>query len=90
MFDKIGRCAEKVATSAGESRRGFLGLMGKGALSLAGLVGALLLLPRQAQASTGCLYCCPDGTVVGKNCPCGNSINHKGMTCGLCEKNCNY
>ena len=29
MFEKIGRYAETVATSAGQSRRGFLGLLGQ-------------------------------------------------------------
>ena len=51
MFEKIGRYAETVAASAGQSRRGFLGLLGKGALGVAGLVGAVLVLPGQAGAT---------------------------------------
>ena len=91
MLEKIGRYAETVATSAGQSRRGFLGLTSKGALSLASLVGGLLLFPREASAFTGgCVYCCPDGTAVRKGCPCKANINHNGMICGLCEKSCGY
>ena len=32
MFEKIGQFADTLATSAGQSRRGFLGCLGKGAL----------------------------------------------------------
>ena len=92
MFEKIGRYAETVATSAGQTRRGFLGRLGKGAAGVAGLVGGLLLFPREAPATTtgNCVYCCPDGTAVRKGCPCKTSINHNGMICGLCEKSCGY
>jgi hypothetical protein len=91
MFEKIGRYAEAVATSAGQSRRGFLGRLGKGALGVAGAVAGLLLFPREALAFSGCQYCCPDGSVVRKGCPCGGpSIKHKGMTCGLCARDCPY
>jgi len=38
MFEKIGRYAETVATSAGQSRRGFLGRLGQAALGVAGVV----------------------------------------------------
>jgi hypothetical protein len=92
MFEKIGRYAERVAASAGQSRRGFLGRLGKGAVGLAGVVGGLLLFPREALAFTGCQYCCPDGSEVRHNCPCGSksSIKHNGMICGLCAKDCPY
>jgi hypothetical protein len=91
MFEKIGRYAETVATSAGLSRRGFLGRLGNAGLAAVGLVGALLLVPGQAQASTGCEYSCPDGTVVRKNCPCGApAIKHQGMTCTFAWKDCSY
>jgi hypothetical protein len=91
MFEKIGWYAEKAAINAGQSRRSFLRCLGQASMGLAGLVGALLLFPGQAQAFAGCLYSCPDGTVVTKNCPCdGSSIKHKGMTCLFAEKNCSY
>jgi hypothetical protein len=91
MFEKIVHHAEKLATKGVQSRRGFLGLTSKAALSLASLVGGLLLFPREAPAFTGsCVYCCPDGTTVSHNCPCEPSIKHKGITCGLCEKSCGY
>ena len=55
MFDKITSAAEKLASKVGESRRGFLGRLGKIA---AGVVGAMLVLPKQARG-TGLLqgYC---------------------------------
>jgi hypothetical protein len=100
MFEKIGRYAETVATNAGQSRRGFLGLMGKGALSLAGLVGGLLLVPGDAVAATkstcmgGCRYLCPDGSRIGgactKVCNCKLTENHGGMTCTLEASNCGF
>jgi hypothetical protein len=90
MFDKIGRYAEKLATSAGQTRRGFLGLMGKAALSLAGLVGGLLLVPGEAAAfdcTGGCRYLCPDGSRIGRgcnaNCRCDATTRFRGMTCNL-------
>jgi hypothetical protein len=92
MFEKVGRYAGTVATRAGQSRRGFLGRLGKRALGVAGVVGGLLLFPDKALAFTGCYYCCPDGSAVHHNCPCGSksSIKHKGMTCGLCAKDRPY
>ena len=99
MFEKIGRYAETVATSAGQSRRGFLGLMGKGALSLAGLVGGLLLVPDEAAATKstctgGCRYLCPDGSRKGaactKVCNCESRRFIAGMTCELESSNCGF
>jgi hypothetical protein len=91
MFEKIAPHAEKLATNCGQSRRGFLGLTSKAALSLVSLVGGLLLFPRKALAFTGgCVYCCPDGTTVSHECPCKPGIKRNGMTCGLCEKSCGY
>jgi hypothetical protein len=97
MFEKIGRYAESAATSAGGSRRGFLGLVGKGALSLASLVGGVLLFQGEAAATvcTGsCRYLCPDGTVhatnCGSTCRCSLSIQHGGMTCTLSRSTCGY
>jgi hypothetical protein len=97
MFDRLGRYAESVATSAGESRRGFLGLLGKGALSLASLAGAYVLFPGEAAAgvcSGSCHYMCPDGTIhstnCGSACRCDLSIQHGGMTCSLYRSMCGY
>ncbi len=98
MFEKIGQYAEIVATSAGQSRRGFLGLLGKGALSLAGLVAGLLLVPGEAAASKctgGCRYLCPDGSLIsggcnGKTCGCDATRNFRGMTCNLSNNNCHF
>jgi len=51
MFEKIGRYAETVATNAGQSRRGFLERLGQAALGVAGLVGAVLVLPGKVGAT---------------------------------------
>jgi hypothetical protein len=100
MFEKLGRYAETVATSAGQSRRGFLGLMGKGALSLAGLVGGLLLVPGEAAAAANpckghCVYFCPKGSggtnvdvSCMKGCTCAQNITHGGLSCFLAFDNC--
>jgi hypothetical protein len=97
MFEKIGQRAETAATRAGQSRRGFLGLVGKGALSLASLVGSVLLFQGEAVAtvcSGSCRYRCPDGTLhatnCGNTCGCSLSIQHGGMTCSLFRSTCGY
>jgi hypothetical protein len=97
MFDKIGRYAETVAVSMGDSRRSFLRSLGKGALGVAGLVGALLVLPGRAVAtvcSGRCHYLCTDGsfhsTNCGSACGCDLSIQHGGMTCHLYRSTCGY
>jgi hypothetical protein len=95
MFDKIGRYAEQLATSAGQTRRGFLGLIGKGALSLASAVGGLLLVPGEAvgtQCKGGCRYQCPDGSRVSggcdQNCSCDPTRRFRGMTCNFVASTC--
>ena len=98
MLDKISRYAENVATSAGQSRRGFLGLLGKGALSLAGLVGACLLFRGEARAtvvSGACYYSCTDGTLLARNCgsaknPCDLTFQRGGVTCTVYKSTCGY
>jgi hypothetical protein len=96
MFEKIGRFAETLATSAGQSRRGFLGRLGKGAASVAGLVGGLLIFPFEAVAvpgcTGGCRYRCPDNRFVTKgcrsDCTCSQTISFHQMTCGLYHTTC--
>jgi hypothetical protein len=97
MFEKIGRYAELAASAAGQSRRGFLGRLGKGALSAAGLVAGFLLLPGEAGAgvcSGACYYQCPDGTLqatnCGSRCRCEVNIQHGGMTCSVYRSTCGY
>jgi hypothetical protein len=100
MFEKIGRYAETVATSAGQSRRGFLGLLGKGALSLAGLVGGILLVPGKAAGFTcsgdgKCTYQCPPNHPLvdvpcSKACTCPETVTHSGVTCFLQFQNCHF
>jgi hypothetical protein len=70
MFDRVSEAAEKLATSV--SRRAFMGRLGKGALTIAGAVGAFLAIPGLVQAGGGCVcpsgsgfccrYQCPDGS----------------------------
>jgi hypothetical protein len=96
MFEKIGRFAETLATSAGQSRRGFLGHLGKGALGVAGVVGGLLLFQGEAVAANctgGCTYSCPNTPVKVvreclSGCTCDQTITHKGMTCSLSHFGC--
>jgi hypothetical protein len=97
MFEKIGRYAEAAATSAGHSRRGFFGLLGKTALGLAGVVGGLLLFPGEAVAQRakckgGCRYQCPDGSLISggctKICNCESTRRFRGMTCNLVRSTC--
>ena len=94
MFEKIARYAEQLATSAGRSRRGFLGRLGQGALGAAGLLGGLLLLPGEAAppCSGGCRYKCPDlsehETNCSSTCECAASVQHRGMTCPLFKRTC--
>jgi hypothetical protein len=89
MFEKFGRYAETMATSAGQNRRGFLGRLGESALSVAGAVGGMLLFQREALAyPRGCGYFCPDHTLVRTGCPCALTIKHKGMTCSRVISDC--
>ena len=97
MFEKIGRFAETLATTAGQSRRGFLGQLGKGALGIAGVVGGLLLFPGEAHATPctgGCKYSCPNNkhlTVVtgcATGCTCPQTIQREGNTCSLVHFGC--
>jgi hypothetical protein len=75
MIERFAQVAEQVATRA--SRREFLGRLGKAAMGVAGVVGALLLSPGSMQASHRgkmCWYTCPDGTkfdlfFCDKGCP---------------------
>jgi hypothetical protein len=95
MFEKIGRYAETVATSAGQTRRGFLGRLGKGAAGVAGLVGGLLLFPREALACHCCGYGCPDGDFVTTGCPpgggpCPRTIKHRGKICTIVQNDCGW
>jgi hypothetical protein len=99
MFEKIGRYAEKLATRTGQTRRGFLGHTGKRALSLASLVGGLLLVHGEAVADKstctgGCRYHCPDGSFIAGACThvcnCEPTRNHGGMTCNLFSSNCGH
>lgn len=90
MFEKIGRFAETLATSAGQSRRGFLDHLGKGALGVASVVGGLLLFQGEAAAANctgGCTYLCPNGEKVVRECltgcTCNQTIQHRSMTCSL-------
>jgi hypothetical protein len=77
MFDRVTEAAAKLATNV--SRRACLGGLGKGALALAGAVGAILTFPGLVQAGGPCLcggggqggpggwfciYQCPDGSTL--------------------------
>jgi hypothetical protein len=57
MFEKIGRSAEKAATNVSLSRRGLFGRLGQAALASAGVLGGLLVFPKDALAG-GSFVCC--------------------------------
>jgi hypothetical protein len=93
MFEKFGRFAETLATSAGQSRRGFLGRLGKGAMGVAGLVGGVFLFPREAYAFRGCGYDCPRCGFTIRACPppgtpCPGTIKCRGVKCILVARDC--
>jgi hypothetical protein len=82
MFDRVSQAAEKLATNV--SRRAFMGGLGKGALALAGAMGAMLAFPGLVQAGGGA--CCPPGYgwvceyaggITTSKCPCNKT--YKGM-----------
>lgn len=80
MFEKISRAAERAATGVGQSRRGFLGSLGQGALAL-----TVLLVATAPTAKAGpkhgfaCTYSCPGA--------CGNIKICSGY-CGPYESSC--
>jgi hypothetical protein len=88
MFDRVTEAAEQLATNV--SRRAFMGDLGKGALTLAGALGALLAIPSLVQAGVSCAcfsgsfccqYQCPNGTVVlGPQNKCTCKPQYKGCT----------
>jgi hypothetical protein len=98
MFDRVSEAAEKLATNV--SRRAFMGRLGKGALTLAGAVGAFLAIPGLVQAggkgcacqsgSFCCLYTCPNGstltTVSNLHGKCGCMATYNG--CALSDGGC--
>jgi hypothetical protein len=69
MFEKVGQAAETLATNVSQSRRGFLGRLGQGALVAAGAVGGLLLTAGDVHADKGGNNCCKNGN----KCPPGKS-----------------
>jgi len=89
MFDRVSQAAEKLATNV--SRRELMGGLGKGALALAGAMGAMLAFPGLVQARGGCFclntafFCCQyDGgngvIILGKTGPgCHCKKYYQGM-----------
>jgi hypothetical protein len=77
MIEKIVRLAEAAASSVGESRRGFLGRVGRAALGTVGLLGVLVTLPGDAHANRPSAVCCWYGSIYnlpvclpkGSKCP---------------------
>jgi hypothetical protein len=92
MFENIGNAAERLATNVSESRRGFLGRLGKAALGVAGVLGASTFChayppPRGGAGYAICSYQCPDGTKTGRkvaNCgSCFKTVTSGGQNCPL-------
>jgi hypothetical protein len=55
MFDRVSQAAERLVTNV--SRRAFLGRLGQGALVVAGVLGGVLALPKEARAGNKSVIC---------------------------------
>jgi hypothetical protein len=94
MIERYKHLAERTAESA--SRRQFLQQFGRGAMTVAGVLGGLLALPRIAAAGPSripkcCFYLCTsaDGSTYGLTqlSPCGKKfVNNNGDPCVLSGK----
>jgi hypothetical protein len=85
MFEKLGRLAEAAASNIGESRRGFLGRLGKAALGAAGVLGGLSALSNTARAGNHNLYACNYGYKrFGRRCSYADCYNF--TSCGGCPQ----
>jgi hypothetical protein len=103
MFERLLQSAESMATRVSVSRRGFFKKVGRGALSVAGLFGAVLVLPGGAQAGNYncCVYSCLDVfnrpfydyVCVTGSCPpppiqnCGFDHSFTVRNCNQCRQN---
>ena len=83
MFEKIGRLAETAATKISVSRRGFLGRLGQGALTTAGVLGGLLAMSNKAQAGKHDLYVCYYTNKSTRHCAYRNCPTNQ-QFCGGC------
>jgi len=93
MIERFSQLAERTATSA--SRRQFLGRIGRGAMTAAGVLGGLFLFPTVTAAGPGriprcCFYLCTsaDGSTYGltQRSPCGKEIRNGNDHCVLTGK----
>ena len=84
MINKVTNLAERLATNVSLSRRGFLGRLGKGALAVAGVLGGLLVFPKDGLGGPGSYVCCTwhcgslgGGKFLVKEClPAGTNCNY--------------
>ena len=74
MFAKLSQTAEQLATNV--SRRQFLGRFGRGAITLAAVVGGFLAFPGESSAGR---RRCPPGTCL---CPFGPPYRCASRCCG--------
>jgi hypothetical protein len=77
MWEKLSELAERVASRAGVSRRGFLDLVGRRALGLAGVLAGLAVLPANARARPGGQACLCD-----EDCACDEYCATEPGDCG--------
>lgn len=56
MIEKINKLSEKLATSVGESRRGFLGHVGQAALVTFGVLTGIMAFPSKGYCAINCGY----------------------------------
>jgi hypothetical protein len=92
MFDKVGQIAERMATNV--SRRAFMGRLGKGALAVAGAMGAMLAFPGLVQAGRTNCFCVNGGSFICQySCNGGITVYttlpiHNTCTCATQYKRC--
>jgi hypothetical protein len=99
MFDKIGRLAEAAANRIDVSRRGFLGRLGQGAMTVGALLAGSSAAAGQGGRGVCCVYSCRKGGrsyhyVTKKKCqPAGTTCveilnNDCGLVYGVPVTNC--
>jgi hypothetical protein len=90
MFEKLGQCAENMATGISLSRRGFLGSLGRWAavttMGAATLLGSGAGAVRAGQCTAGykcCIYRCKYPIDGYANCVCADRACPNIAKCGL-------
>jgi hypothetical protein len=92
MFEKITQLAEAAATQVSQSRRGFLGRLGQGALAVGALLAGFVTPARAGQGVVCCKYVChyykPYHRTISVGClPAGSTCPPPYSHCNLSQSN---